>query len=292
AVVDKSKLSKATLYVTLEPCSHYGKTPPCADLIIAQKIPKVVIGTKDPNIKVAGQGIEKLRQAGIEVIEGPWETECKNHHRRFLTFHSKKRPYIILKWAQTTDGYIAPSESERNTDPQPFWITGEASRQLAHKWRSQEQAILVGTKTVLKDNPKLNVRYWYGINPTRIILDRALKIPQEFHVLDGSVKTIVLTEISDTSKYHEAIDYELIDFSKKIAAEICHALYKHNITSVLIEGGTQILQTFIDENLWDEARVFTGPATFKNGLKGPSLNSKILGSQNIESDVINMYSYD
>src|SRR5690606_35327449 len=174
---------------------------PCADLIIKHKIPRVVIGIKDPNLKVAGQGIQKLIDAGCEVTVGILEKECREHHRRFLTFHQKKRPYIILKWAGTLDGYMAPEPEMRNSVPQPYWITNTRSRQLVHQWRSEEQAILVGTNTVLLDNPKLNVRSWYGTSPTRIVVDRQLKIDRTFHVLDGSIKTLVVTEVTAKEKY-------------------------------------------------------------------------------------------
>ncbi|MEX0291327.1 MAG: bifunctional diaminohydroxyphosphoribosylaminopyrimidine deaminase/5-amino-6-(5-phosphoribosylamino)uracil reductase RibD, partial [Flavobacteriaceae bacterium] len=171
SVHDPSLLPEATLYVTLEPCSHHGKTPPCADLILSHKIPEVVIGLKDPHVKVAGQGIEKLKKAGCEVRLGILENECKKHHRRFLTFHLKKRPYIILKWAQSLDGFMAPEDSKRSEDPQPYWLTNTYSRQLVHKWRSEEQAILVGTNTVIQDNPHLGTRYWNGRSPIRIFSD-------------------------------------------------------------------------------------------------------------------------
>ncbi len=193
SVNDKSLLKKATLYVTLEPCSHFGKTPPCADFIVANKIPRVVVGVKDPHEKVAGMGIQKLRDAGCEVEVGVLEEECREHHKRFLTFHEKKRPYIILKWAESSDGFLAPDKSEREANPEPYWITNKKSRQLVHQWRSEEHAILVGTNTVLEDNPKLNVRDWAGNSPIRIVVDRDLRIPSNNNIYDGSVSTLVLT---------------------------------------------------------------------------------------------------
>ena len=271
SVKDKSMLRKATLYVTLEPCSHFGKTPPCVDLILAHDIPEVVIGIQDPHDKVAGKGIQKLKAHGRRVTVGVLEAVCREHHRRFLSFQEKKRPYIILKWAETQDGFIAPLDNQRNEKPQPFWITNTKSRQLVHQWRSEEQAVLVGTRTVLKDNPKLNVRNWTGTDPFRIVLDRNLRIPHHFHVFDQSVKTIILTEISDTHCYLEGVHYETLDFSETLVPQICDALYRNSISSVLIEGGTKTLQSFIDSGVWDEARIFTGSSSFGAGLAAPKI---------------------
>lgn len=292
SVTDRELLKKATLYVTLEPCSHYGKTPPCADLIIKSKIPRVVIGTLDPHEKVAGQGIQKLKGAGCEVTVGVLEKECQEHHKRFLCFHQKKRPYIILKWGETLDGFIAPSNEMRTKNPEPFWITNTYSRQLVHQWRAEEQAILVGTNTVLKDNSKLDIRHWTGKNPLRVVLDRDLKIDASFHVLDGSAPTLLLTEITDTTRYKKHIDYEWMDFSKDVAIQICNVLYKKNITSIIIEGGTQTLQTFINANLWDEVRVFTGNISFNKGLKSPQISGSLIASNKIEQDTLNRYRND
>lgn len=292
SVTNKELLKKATLYVTLEPCSHHGKTPPCVNLIIKSKISKVVIGTLDPHEKVAGQGIQKLRDAGCEVTVGVLEKECQEHHKRFLCFHQKKRPYIILKWGETFDGFIAPLDEIRIKNPEPYWITNTYSRQLVHQWRAQEQAILVGTNTVLKDNPKLDVRHWTGKNPLRIVLDKDLKIDTSYHVLDGSCTTLLLTEIIDTSHYKNDIDYEGIDFSKDVALQICNLLFKKNITSIIIEGGSKTLQTFINANLWDEARVFTGNNSFNEGLKAPKINGNLIASKKIEQDTLNTYMND
>lgn len=285
SVTDKSLLPKATLYVTLEPCSHFGKTPPCADLIIKHKIHTVVIGLLDPHDKVAGKGIQKLKDAGCEVITGVLEKECIEHHKRFLTFQEKKRPYIILKWAETEDGFIAPDKKLRNTK-QPFWITNEYSKLLVHKWRGEEQSILVGTTTVLEDNPKLDTRHWKGKNPIRIVLDKSLKIDATFHVLDGSIKTILFTEEPDASKYITGIKYILIDFSKNIASQICEKLYEAQLLSVFIEGGTKTIQSFIDANLWDEARIFTGATKFNTGTKAPQLKGRLASESILEKDLL------
>ena len=256
SVKDKSLLSKATIYVSLEPCSHFGKTPPCSDLIIANKIPNVVIGTIDPFAKVAGTGIKKLIEAGATVTVGILEDECFELNKRFFTFHTKKRPYIILKWAESNDGFIAPINRK---EQKPVWITSELSRQLVHKWRSEELAILVGTNTVLEDNPTLTTRNWYGNNPIRIVLDQNNKISKESHIFDNQAKTI-------------SISKNEMPFDENLAANIASFLFEQNIQSVLIEGGTKTLQTFIDSNLWDEARVFKGAISFNKGIKAPEFN--------------------
>jgi diaminohydroxyphosphoribosylaminopyrimidine deaminase/5-amino-6-(5-phosphoribosylamino)uracil reductase len=292
AVKDKSYLSKSTLYVTLEPCSHYGKTPPCADLIVKHKIPHVVIGTLDPHEKVMGKGVARLKDSGCEVTVGILEEACKEHHRRFLTFHQKKRPYLILKWAETMDGFIAPLHDKREVKPQPYWISNSYSRQLVHKWRSQEQAILVGTKTVLADNPKLNVRTWFGRTPIRVIIDRKLRVNSDYHVLDQNAKTIIITEIKKGPKWVKNIDYEVVDFTKNVPQQICQLLYKHNTTSVLIEGGGKTLESFISDNLWDEARIFVGPNSFGEGIKAPHFSGTKKSTRKIGSDILNLYKND
>ena len=270
SVKDKSLLKKSTIYVSLEPCSHFGKTPPCCNLIIENEIPNVVIGTVDPNIKVAGNGIKKLIAAGINVITAVLENECNELNKRFFTFHQKKRPYVILKWAESADGYIAPSQK---TEQKPVWITTTYSRQLVHKWRSEEQAILVGTQTVIDDNPKLDVRDWYGTNPMRVVLDQKSRVPKNSHILDNQVKTILFSSIESANAEENTI-FESINFEKDLADQILNSLYKHNIQSVIIEGGRKTLQTFIDANLWDEARVFIGENKFASGIKAPLFQHK------------------
>ncbi len=292
SVKDKELLSMAALYVSLEPCSHFGKTPPCTNLIIEHKIPEVFIGLQDPHDKVSGKGIEKLKASGCEVTIGVLEKECRIHHKRFLSLQEKKRPYLILKWAETQDGFIAPNTKARKKTPEPVWITNTYSKQLVHKWRSEEQAILVGTNTILEDNPKLTVRSWEGKHPTRVILDKDLKIPSGFHVLDKSIQTIVFTQIADSSKYMDGIDYELIDFSAPIGKQICSTLYKHSITSLFIEGGSKTLQTFINEGLWDEARVFKGSTNFKSGITSPKISGELLETKPILSDTLSIFIND
>lgn len=280
SVKDKTLLPESTIYVSLEPCSHFGKTPPCCDLIIAHKIPNVVIGTIDPFAKVAGNGIKKLLEAGKKVIVGVLEDECNELNKRFFTFHQKKRPYIILKWAETSDGFIAPTTKE---EKKPVWITNSYSRQLVHKWRSEEQCILVGTQTVLDDNPQLDARNWEGQNPIRIVIDKSGKISNEFHVKDKKIKTIFITENQNFAN-SENLFYENCTFDNSLAHNISQLLFKHEIQSVIIEGGRQTLQTFIDVNLWDEARIFRGNVCFNNGISAPNLNGKLIEKQTFLDD--------
>ena len=285
SVQDKSLLKKATIYVSLEPCSHFGKTPPCCDLIIKNNIPNVVVGTIDPFSEVAGKGIKKLIEAGVNVTVGILEDECNELNKRFFTFHQKKRPYIILKWAQSQDGFIAPL---KKTEQKPVWISNTYSRQLVHKWRTEEQAILVGTQTVIDDNPKLNSRDWYGNNPIRIVLDSNNRIPKENAVFDNQTKTIVLNN-SENSISQENTTFERIDFKQNIAKQITDSLYNHNIQSVIIEGGLRTLQTFIDANLWDEARIFTGKSFLGEGIKAPLLSKTSSEKYFIEKDELTIF---
>lgn len=286
SVKDKSLLAKSTLYVTLEPCSHFGKTPPCSDLIIQHKIPKVVIGVIDTNKKVAGKGIKKLIESGCKVTVGVLEDECHEHHKRFFTSHNKNRPYIILKWAESIDGFISPLKKK---EQKPVWITNQYSRQLVHKWRSEEQGILVGTKTIMDDNPKLNTRLWKGKSPVRIVVDRLLKTPRNYSIWDGSVKTIFICETTPEELPNENLIFETIDFSEHIARQICSVLYKHECLSVIIEGGAKTIQTFISEGLWDEARVFTGDVNLADGTKAPSISGEVVSETFILNDSLKIY---
>lgn len=280
SVKDKSLLDKATIYVSLEPCSHFGKTPPCCDLIIKNKIPNVVIGTVDPNVKVAGNGIKRLIEAGTKVTVSVLENECNELNKRFFTFHQKKRPYIILKWAESQDGFIAP---QSKTEQKPVWITNPYSRQLVHKWRSEEQAILVGTQTVIDDNPKLDVRDWTGCNPIRVVLDQNNRIPNNRQVFDNQNKTIVISKTIQNVAQENLI-FEIVDLEKNTAQQLAEAMYGHQIQSIIIEGGRQTLQTFIDANLWDEARVFIGTTLFTAGTRAPALSKSYCTKQKIGSD--------
>jgi diaminohydroxyphosphoribosylaminopyrimidine deaminase/5-amino-6-(5-phosphoribosylamino)uracil reductase len=268
SVRDPKILEKSTLYVTLEPCAHFGKTPPCSDLIIAHKIPRVVIGCLDEHDKVCGKGISKLKAAGCEVIVGVLETECKIHHKRFFTYHSKKRPYIILKWAESKDGFIAPLIK---SEIKPVWISSLRSRQLVHQWRAEEQAILVGANTVAQDNPSLTTRDVEGPNPIRIIIDLKNTLPESSQVFNSEAKTIKLTKNE-------------IDPNKPLAAQVSKALYLNKITSVIVEGGQKTLQAFINEGLWDEARIFSSETYLKEGIKKPQLKSIPVKETLIDSD--------
>jgi|TARA_B110000971_G_C19999336_1_gene495962 diaminohydroxyphosphoribosylaminopyrimidine deaminase/5-amino-6-(5-phosphoribosylamino)uracil reductase len=289
SVEDKSLLKEATLYVTLEPCSHFGKTPPCADLIVKHALKQVVIGCLDANSLVSGKGIERLKKASIPVVLGVLEVECRIHHKRFFTVQEKKRPYIILKWAETKDGFVAPIKKVEN---KPVFISNIYSQQLVHKLRSTEHAILVGTNTVLADNPKLNVRTWSGENPIRVVLDSALRVPDNSNVLDGSAKTILITATGNKKRTPKKnVIFEEIDFSENIAKQICLVLNNHNIQSIIIEGGTQTLQSFIDENLWDEALVFVGDTSFQKGVKAPIIK-KQFNEKLIKGDVLKRYTND
>ncbi|WP_254712534.1 bifunctional diaminohydroxyphosphoribosylaminopyrimidine deaminase/5-amino-6-(5-phosphoribosylamino)uracil reductase RibD [Polaribacter pectinis] len=290
SVINKTLLKEATIYVTLEPCAHFGKTPPCADLLVKHKFKRVVIGCVDTNSLVAGKGIERLKNANIDVVVGVLEDECKEHHKRFFTVQNNKRPFIVLKWAETKDGFVAP---ESKNEQKPVFISNKYSQQLVHKLRSKEHAILVGTNTVLADNPKLNVRSWFGENPIRIVLDSSLRIANNANILDGSVKTIVITkERKENLKPRENVIFEEISFSKNVAQQICKVLQKHNLQSVIVEGGTQTLQTFVDENLWDEALVFIGDNNFEKGVKAPVFNGKFSSEEYIKNDVLKIYKND
>jgi diaminohydroxyphosphoribosylaminopyrimidine deaminase/5-amino-6-(5-phosphoribosylamino)uracil reductase len=285
SVKDKSVLKDATIYVSLEPCSHFGKTPPCANLIIQHNIPNVVVGCVDSFSEVSGRGIQMLRNHGCNVIVGVLEKECLALNKRFFTYHNKKRPYIILKWAESIDGFIAPKNNNKIT-----WITNNFSRQLVHKLRTEEQAILVGTNTAIIDNPKLNIRNWKGSKIVRVILDQTLKIPSENHIYDGTLKTIILTAKKRENKTN--LFFEIIDFDKEITSQICNVLYQHKLQSVIIEGGSKTLQSFIKANLWDQAHLYKGVTMFEKGIQAPKINGRLAIIKNIKNDSISIYNND
>lgn len=282
SVKDKSLLKKATIYVSLEPCSHFGKTPPCCDLIIANEIPNIVVGTVDPNEKVAGNGIKKLIAAGANVTVGILEKECHELNKRFFTFHNKKRPYIILKWAESQDGFLAP-EKQADQERKPIWITNAYSRQLVHKWRSEEQAIFAGTQTVVDDNPNLNTRDWSGNSPVRVVLDQNNRISRDSFIFDDSVKTMIFTK-SEINFSAENTTFEIIDFNQNIIPQILAVLHQNQIQSIIIEGGLNTLQAFIDQDMWDEARIFIGKTTFGTGTRTPILQKKTTTKTYIQND--------
>ncbi|MCO5947840.1 bifunctional diaminohydroxyphosphoribosylaminopyrimidine deaminase/5-amino-6-(5-phosphoribosylamino)uracil reductase RibD [Mucilaginibacter flavidus] len=270
-------LQQSTIYVSLEPCAHYGKTPPCADLIIKHQIPNVVIGCRDPFAQVDGKGIEKLEAAGINVIIGVLEIECKWLNRRFFARVQKHRPYIILKWAQTLDVFFAPVDNSQ------FWITGPEARKLVHQWRTEEDAILVGKNTAVIDNPQLNVRYAQGKAPKRVVIDRRLELNPDLNLFDQSVETFIFNEVkTDVDGKNKYIALE--DFERYVPQYILFQLYLQDIQSVIIEGGAKTLNSFIEAGLWDEARIFTGEKELKQGIKAPAINGHITGEYLVGRD--------
>lgn len=291
SVQDKSLLKKASIYVSLEPCSHYGKTPPCSNLIIDSGIKKVVIGSIDPFSEVAGKGVKKLMQAGCEVIVGVREEHCRELNKRFFTFHTKKRPYIVLKWAQSQDAFLSP-EPEEGANRHPVWITNRYSKQLVHKWRAEEQAILVGTNTAVADNPRLNTRLWTGNDPVRLVLDRQLRIPPKSHLFDDSVKTFVFTEKDASERASKNVIFEPLNFEKDLPKQISDFLYRQELQSLIVEGGSQLLQNFLDADLWDEAHVFTGKKMFGKGTKAPQFSGKFIAENSILADTLKIYRND
>ena len=276
SVHDKKLLKDATIFVTLEPCSHTGKTPPCADLLIHHHFKRVVICNKDPFDEVNGSGILKLERAGIEVETGVLEEEGRTVNQRFFTFHEKKRPYIILKWAQSADGFITDNKKEQT------WITGSLSKQLVHNWRAEEAAILIGKTTALVDNPELTTREVEGKNPTRIVVDENLSIPEEALIYSKEAATIVLNV--KKSKKEEHVEYIASNFRENLAQQVAKICFERNLQSLIVEGGTNILEQFIHASLWDEARIFKGQAIFKHGIAAPKINGTVVHHQHIQSD--------
>lgn len=260
SVTQPELLCRSTIYVSLEPCSHYGHTPPCADLIISKQIPRVVIGCQDPFSEVAGRGIKRLRDAGREVIVGVLEKECLDLNRKFITFHTKHRPYILLKWAQSADGFIGDGEK-------PILLSSPLTQMIAHKHRSECAAILVGRRTALTDNPSLTTRFWSGAHPVRLVIDKDLTLPADLRLFDGQVPTWVFTQKEHPQ--HHSVDYINLDFRTDILPQIMEQLFKRNIQSVLVEGGAAVLQSFIDADLWDEADIELCPQKIVKGIKAP-----------------------
>lgn len=279
-VSDRAILREATVYVNLEPCSHHGKTPPCADMLIRNEVKKVVIANADPNPLVAGAGIEKLRKAGIEVVTGVMEKEGLEFNRRFFTFIGKERPYLILKWAQTEDGFIA----RENYDSK--WISNTESRKLVHRWRSEEDAVLVGAGTAAHDNPRLNVRDWQGRNPVRVVLDRSLRLNRELHLFDHSQPTLCYnTELDSKEENLVFVNLNADNFIGDMMTD----LYRRNIQSVIIEGGAQIITAFMKLSLWDEARVFQSEEKFLKGIPAPVVMGRLVEETQIQNDVLRVY---
>ena len=276
-VENKELLEQSTLYVSLEPCAHFGKTPPCADLIVKSKIPRVVIGSLDTFSEVNGKGIQRLKDTGIEVLTKVLEKECRAINKRFFTFHEKKRPYVILKWAQTSDGFIAPLNQK-----EPLWISSTESKILVHQWRSQEQAVMVGRKTAELDNPLLTTREVEGTNPIRIVLDRKLSLNKDLLIFNDDAPTLVVND-KLSSDNHLKIDFN------NLAPSLLKELHSRNIQSIIIEGGAQTLNTFIDAKVWDEARVFTSKKTLEKGVQSPLIQSVINHSEIIGDDKLTYF---
>lgn len=283
SVKDKNLLAESTLYVNLEPCNHFGKTPPCADLIIHNKIKNVVIGMVDPFEKVAGQGIKKLKDAGIDVEVGILEEDCKFLNRRFIKYVTQQKPYVILKWAQTWNGYIAPDATKISAEEFEIQrhITDRIVQKLVHKWRTQEDAIMVATNTALFDNPALNAREWSGRNPKRILLDRTLRLQANLKLFDKSELTIVFTEVEKKSENN--LTYIKLNFEKDWINEMLYHLYLNNIQSIVIEGGSTFLNTVIEKNMWDKAIIFTSPKTINDGIKAPLIYGNKIQQEDIDN---------
>jgi riboflavin biosynthesis protein RibD len=286
SVSDKAKLKLSTLYVNLEPCSHFGKTPPCADYIISNEIPRVVIGTIDTSNKVSGKGIKRLREAGCEVRTGVIEEECRRLNRRFFAFHEKRRPYITLKWAQSADGYLDIIRSEDHKT-EPTWITGKPERVLVHKWRASEQAILVGAGTVRADNPRLDVREWQGPNPLKLILSGSGSLSKGSSLNNTNNKIVVFTHNSNA----DIPDTEKVILKEDVPSsiQISEFLYSSAIQSLFIEGGVEVLNHFISNGLWDEARIFTGEEYFKEGPKAPMIKGKLFSKTVFSGSSLEIY---
>ncbi len=277
SVENQELLSESTLYVNLEPCSHFGKTPPCADLIVSKKIKRVVIGCLDPNPKVSGRGVNLLREAGVVVEVGVLETESKELNKRFIVFQEKKRPFILLKWAQTADGFI--DNIREDNSAQALKISNNITRQLTHKMRTENMGIMVGTNTVLLDNPSLTVRYWEGKQPVRVVIDRNNLIPESFKIKDGEVKTLIFTDEEADAKSN----LEFIVMNKQTAnlPFILSELHKRSIHSVLVEGGAMLLRSFLQAGLWDEANVEISTQTLENGVYAPVIQENYCMSKRI-----------
>jgi diaminohydroxyphosphoribosylaminopyrimidine deaminase/5-amino-6-(5-phosphoribosylamino)uracil reductase len=280
---DKHLIPQSTLYVSLEPCNHYGKTPPCSDLIIQSQIKKVVIACKDPFEKVNGSGIKKLMDNGVEVTTGILEKEAIRLNKRFFIFHQQHMPYVILKWAQSADRYIALPQGK------PVKISNHITDKLVHKWRSEEAAIIVGTNTVLNDNPSLTTRNWLGKNPLRIFIDKRLSINANYKILDNSTDTMILNLVKNEKS--GVNEFVMIHDETKLVEELLQLLYKKGIQSLIVEGGSTLLQSFIECNFWHEARVIKNTELIlQEGISSPTLKNSIRFKQElIEKDEINYY---
>lgn len=284
AEADKQFIPDSTMYVSLEPCAHYGQTPPCATRLVQEHVKEVIICNDDPFDKVAGRGLEILRQGGIPATSGLLATEGKWLNRRFFCFHQLKRPYVILKWAQTNDGFIAPADGSR------MQLTGKAARELVHKWRTEEAGIMVGTTTARNDNPQLTARLVQGKQPLRIVLDRQLSLPADMNIYADDAQTWIINEEKAAIKEH--VSFIKLDFNDMLLEQLMHKLHMASIQSVIIEGGAQLLNSFIKTDLWDEARVFTAPVQLGKGIKAPVLNAKAVFGTAVGEDLLELYVND
>ncbi len=289
-VADKSLLSQSTVYVSLEPCAHFGKTPPCADLLVKHKVGRVVIGMVDPFSEVSGKGIARLEAAGIPVTVGVLEDECKKLNKRFIVFNEQKRPYVILKWAQTTDGFLGPDADK--VSPEVYaaqrHITGKTVQTLVHKWRGEEAAIMVGTKTAKTDNPRLDTRAYSGNNPVRVVIDREHVLPDSLNLLDGSIPTLVFTSKNSQSK-HAQTTYVTIDFDNPVWPQILAELHNRKLQSIIVEGGAFTLNTILDSGLWDELQVFTASHTLTAGVRAPVVKGKLTEQFTVDGSQFKRY---
>ena len=285
SVSNKSLLSKSTLYVNLEPCSHFGKTPPCIHIIERYKIPQIIIGSIDPNPKVAGKGIKYLKQIGCKVTQGILKKESDFLNRRFFTFHQRKRPYVILKWAQTSDKFIAPFSKSKDKRA-VYWITNKKSLQKVHQWRSQEAAVLVGVQTIINDNPKLTTRNWKGSDPVRLILDPQNRSPKNSNIFNDEKHTYIFNKETTLKKDDRKNTIKLNPYNLNTFLDYC---FNNKIQSIIVEGGRKTLQNFIDANLWDEARIFTAEKKLIKGVSSPTINSKIFITEKYDGDELNFY---
>ena len=281
AVNDKSLLAQSTLYVNLEPCAHYGKTPPCVDAIVKARIPHVIVGCRDPHPVNAG-GIERLIQAGVKVTERVMEDESKLLNKRFITFHTVRRPYVILKWAESADGFIAPIGRAQ-------WLTTAQSKKLVHKWRAEECAVMVGTNTAAIDNPALTVREVPGKNPLRIVLDRKRRLSAASKLFDGSAHTLVFSELPEKTP-RKGVEFVQTSFNERIIYTVLDHLYRKEVLSLIVEGGAQLLRSFIEAKLWDEARVFVTATRLEDGIKAPQLTGPLVDECSVGNDRLNLYS--
>lgn len=281
---DENLLSQSTVYVTLEPCSHFGKTPPCADLLIQKGVGRVVVCNDDPNPLVAGRGIAKLREAGIQIETGVLAERGRELNRRFFTQMEKGRPYIILKWAETSDGFIG------GPNGQPVTISGPLAGRLVHRWRAEEAAIMVGTNTALSDNPRLNVRLWHGPNPTRIVIDKAGQLPTNLHLFDNAQPTLCYTYESTRSAGQ--LTFVQLSQQEPFLSQLIADLHARKIQSVLVEGGAILLNSLLEARLWDEMRVFRSPKQLRGGVKAPVVQGRLMDRELVGEDELQVFRAD